>query len=258
MRFSSFPLRRTFRCAVMLTAVGLSGCGNTCFVGFSNNGNGGVIVKAGNPPPTCSLSQANGTIRVLALKSSTCKSCVASDRVEHAIVTLQSIQLVRANDDTNSSDWLELAPHLRKEPLQIDLVDDSLPVILVENAIVPGGSYREVRLQFSPGSTTNSEEFPPENACGGIRWNCIVRADGHVEPVQLNGHAQVLSIPLQGVESNSLLVLPDAKLDLQLSLVLHHGVYFSSAEAWTPQNVLTGHATVLQQRSLETENSTPD
>ena len=46
MRCSRFHFPRTIRCAAMFTAFGLTGCGNSCFVAFSNNGNGGVIVKA--------------------------------------------------------------------------------------------------------------------------------------------------------------------------------------------------------------------
>jgi hypothetical protein len=79
---------------------------------------------------------------------------------------LRSIQLrPRADDDANAPDWLELAPRLAKEPCQIDLMGDAMPVILVESAIVPAGSYREVRLQFFAASPTSAEELPAENAC---------------------------------------------------------------------------------------------
>jgi Domain of unknown function (DUF4382) len=259
MRFSRCHLRSAFCCAAMFTAVGFAGCDNSCFVGFSNNGNGGVIVKAGNPAPTCSLSQANGTMNAVALKSPVCETCAPANRVEHVFVTLRSIQLrPSASDDTNSPDWVELAPHLANEPRQIDLMGNSMPVILVKSAIVPAGSYREVRLQFFWGPPTSAEELPVENACGETRWNCIVMADGHVEPLRLPGGVPELLILSQSTESESLVVVPDARMDLQLSLEPHQGSYFSSTEGWRPQNLLVGRATVVQQRSSEAENSTPN
>ena len=259
MWFSRCHLRSSFCCAAMLTAAGLAGCGNSCFVGFSNNGNGGVIVKAGNPGPTCSLSQAYGTMNAVALKSPVCETCAPANRVEHVFVTLRSVQLrPSASDDTSSPDWLELAPQLANRPRQIDLMGNSMPVILVQSGIVPAGSYREVRLQFFLRSPTSAEELSTENACGETRWNCIVMADGHVEPLRLLGGLPELLIPFQTTESESLVVLPDARMDLQLSLEPHQGTYFSSTEGWKPQNLLVGHATVVRQRSSEAENSTPN
>ena len=243
MRVYRCHLGSIFSCAAIFTAIGLAGCGNACVVGFSNFGNGGIIVKAGNPPPTCSLSQANGTISAVALKSSVCESCTAAARVEHIFVTLRSVQLrPSASDDTSSPDWLELAPLLANKPRQIDLMDNSMPMILVESAIVPAGSYREFRLQFFLGSPTNTEGLPAENACGETRWNCIVMADGHIESLHWPGDVPELLIPFQSIEGNSLVVLPDARTDLRLSLEPHRAGYSPSAEGWKPQNVLVGQA----------------
>ena len=259
MRFSRCHLRCTFRCASMFIAIGITGCGNSCFVGFSNNGNGGVIVRAGNPAPTCSLSQANGTMSVVLVKSPVCESCTAAARVEHVFVTLRSIQLrPSASDDTNSSKWLELAPHLANEPRQIDLMGNSMPVILVDSAIVPAESYREIRLQFFPESPTSAEGLPAESVCGETRWNCMVMANGHVEPLRFAGGVLELFIPSQSIEGDSVVVLPDSRMDLRLSLEPFQGSYFSSAEGWKPQNALVGSATVVRQRSFEAENSTLD
>jgi Domain of unknown function (DUF4382) len=259
MRFSRCHLRSTFLCAAMFAVIGLAGCANSCFVGVSNNGNGVVIVKAGNPAPTCSLPQVNGTMSAVVVKSSFCETCMAAARVEHVFVTLRSIQLrPSASDDTNSSNWLELAPHLANEPRQIDLMGNSMPVILVNSAIVPAGSYREICLQFFAGSATSTEELPAENACGETRWNCMVLADGHVEPLRFPGDVLEVLVPSQSIESDSVVVLPDARTELRLSLEPHQGSYFSSAEGWKMQSVLMGHATVVRQRPSEAENSTPD
>jgi hypothetical protein len=259
MRFSRFRLRSTFHCTAMFTTIWLSGCGNSCFVGFFNNGNSGVIVSAGNPSPTCSLSQANGTMSAMALKSPVCESCTVDARVEHVFVTLRSIQLrPRASDDTNSSDWIELAPHLANEPRQVDLMGNSMSVILVESVIVPAGSYSEVRLQFFAGSPMSTEELLAENACGEARWNCIVMADQHVEPLRLPGDAPELLIPFHSTEGDLLVVLPNARMNLRLNLKPHQGSHFSGTEGWTRQTMLVGNVTVERQWSIEAENSTPD
>jgi hypothetical protein len=248
MRFSPFSFQTIFCCAVIFLAVGLSGCGNSCYAGFSINGKGGLIVVAGNPPPACSLSQVNGTMRVVALKSPVCESCMPATRVEHVFVTLQGVQLLPlAGDDTNSPDWLELAPQLAKEPRQIDLMGNFLPVILQENTTVAAGSYREVRLQFVSGSSMSAETLPSENACGGTLWNCRVMADGHVQPLRLPTDGSELSIPSQNMENGPFVVLPDTGMELRLSLESHPRAYFSNAEGWTLQNVLAGQATVAPQ-----------
>jgi hypothetical protein len=74
----------------------------------------------------------------------------------------------------------------------------------------------------------------------------------------LPGDAPELLIPSQSIEGDSVMVLPDARVDLQLSLEPHQGSYISSSEGWRLQSTLAGRATVVRQRSLEAENSTPD
>jgi hypothetical protein len=133
-----------------------------------------------------------------------------------------------------------------------------MPEILVESAIVPAGNYSEIRLQSFPGSPEHAEESPSENACGETRWNCVIMADGRVEPLHFPEDGPDLLIPFQSIGSDSLVVLPDVRVELRLSLEPYPGSYFSSHEGWKPQNVLVGRATVVQQLSLEAENSNPN
>jgi hypothetical protein len=135
---------------------------------------------------------------------------------------------------------------------------NTMPIILAESAHVPAGSYREVRLQFFGGTPASAEELPTVNVCGEARWNCIVMADGHVEPLRFPGDAPELLIASQSIEDNSVVVLPDARVDLQLSLEPHQGSYVSSSEGWRLQSTLVGRATIVRQLSREAENSTPD
>jgi hypothetical protein len=184
MQFSRFHSRALILGAALFASFGLVGCGNTCVVGFSINGNGGVIVRAGDPPPTCSLAQAKGAMTAMVLKSSICDSCLAPARVDHIFVTLRGLQ-IRSNSsyDSNSNDWTELAPQLESEPRQFDLLGDSQPAILAKNASVPAGMYSEVRLQFLLGSPAHTETLPSNNACGVEQWNCIITGDGKIEPL---------------------------------------------------------------------------
>lgn len=259
MRCRRFHLRKAFRCAAMFTAFGLFGCGNSCFVGFFNNGSGGVIVKAGNPAPTCSLSQGTGIVSAVALKSPVCESCTAAARVKHVWVTLRSIQIRPSGiADTNHADWIELAPDLASEPRQIDLMGNSEPLLLVDSRIVPAGSYNEVRLEFFARSNGNAKEPSTENACRETLWNCILMENGHLEPLHLPGDAPELVIHSPQIESDSLLVLPNVRMELRLSLEPNRVAHFSDSEGWTPQTILAGRATFVRQESSEAENPTPD
>jgi hypothetical protein len=259
MRFPPIPFQTIFCCAVIVLAVGISGCGNSCYAGFSINGNGGFIVVAGTPPPACSLPKVNGTMRVAALKAPICASCLPATRVEHVFVTLRGVQLrPLAGDDTNSPDWLELTPQLAKEPRQIDLMGDSLPVVLQESTTIAAGSYREVRLQFVSESTMSAETLPSENACGRTLWNCMVMADGHVQPLRLPEDGSELSISSLNMESGPFVVLPDTAMELLLSLESNPRAYFSIAEGWTLRDVLAGHATVARQHAMDAGLSVPE
>jgi len=248
MRFFQSNLGNALARAATIVALGITGCSNSCFIVFSSNGSSGVVVRAGDPAPVCSLTPANGTIRAVALKSPICESCTAAAKVEHVFVTVRSIQLrPSAIVDAESSNWPEIAPYLAGEPRQLDLIGRSGPEILVEAGVVPAGSYSAVRLQFLPEPPSNSDGLPTQNACGDTRsrWNCVVTSEGRVEPLRWPGDPPELLI-FPGGDSEALLVLPDSKMDLQLSLELRRVLYFSSTEGLKPQNALAGRATVVR------------
>ena len=238
-----FPwvVRRVSCCVVVLFTTVISGCGNSCFVGFSNNGNGGIIVKAGNPPPACSLPQINGAMSVLALKPLLCAFCAAPGP-QHVFVTLRAVQLrSSAIAESGSSDWLEIAPRLADEPLQIDLVGGPVPEVLVDNAAIPAGIYHLIRLRFLPDSQPDAGRPRSPNPCGEAYRNCIVMADGRIDQLGWSADPDVL-IPADTVPNGALLVPPGAKTDLLLSLELSQMLYFSGAEPLKPRIVLAGRA----------------
>ena len=244
-------LRRKLRNArtgiALLIAVGLAGCADSCFVFVSSNGSSGVFVKVGEPPPVCSLDPAKGAIRATVLKSRVCETCTSSTKVEHVFVTVRGIQLSPTTSDANSPEWFEIAPHLAVEPKQIDLMGNAASEVLVDHAMVSALSYREVRLQFM--LATDIPVLPARDACEG-QWNCVVMADGRVERVLLPRDLPELVMPL-GIGNEAVVVLPDGKMDLQLSLELRKVFTFSSADGLKPQNVLSGRAQAVRQWHFE-------
>jgi hypothetical protein len=230
---------------VALFTTAISGCGNSCFVGFSNNGNGGIIVKAGNPPPACSLPQMNGAMSVLALKPLLCEFCAAPGP-QHVFVTLRAVQLrSSAMVEPAPSDWLEIAPRLRDEPLQIDLIGGPVPEMLVDNAAIPAGTYHQVRLRFLPDSQPDAARLRSQNPCGEAYHNCIVMADGRIDQLGWSADPDVL-IPADSVPDGALVVAPGARTDLLLSLELSQMLYSSGAEPLKPRIFLAGRAAARQ------------
>jgi Domain of unknown function (DUF4382) len=111
--------------------------------------------------------------------------------VEHPYVTVRGIELRgRGSADTDSPEWGELAPELANEPRQVDLMGNAGAEILVEGALVPAGSYSEVRLQLVPESPSSAEEVVRETVCREGQRNCLIRGGGRVEPLRLPGDAR--------------------------------------------------------------------
>lgn len=257
MRLSSGHLRSSFPWAIMLGVAVLSGCGHWCYAGYPPPGsNGSPTQPTGGT--TCASSNANGMVAV-ALKSPICKGCTPSGEVEHIFVTLQGIQLhANAMNEPADADWIELSTELANLPRQIDLLGDSPPEALAENAHVPAGYYREIRLQFFEQSSVSTDDLPAENACGKTGWNCVVHADGTIEALGWPQEVPELVIPLEGVHSNSMAVLPNVETNLNLRLELRPEFLFSNTGGWRVQKILVGQVETTQPQSLGVENSAPN
>ena len=264
MRLDGPNLGNVYRFVAIVAAIGFAGCGESCVFGVVNSGMGVAIVGAANTSPPCSLKQTRAAMNVVALKSAVCETCTTDARVEHVFVTVQGMQLHPAVTDDASKDWLEIAPELTDQSRQMDLVGGSLPERLVENANIPAETYRELRLRFCIDSGSN-QESRANNACGGTLRNCIVMADGRVEPLRWPGDTPELVIPIRADEGDTFAVLPDSIVDLRLSLEVHQAFTVSSIQRSRLQNVVLGHATAVRRwKSIEnhnagiTESATPD
>jgi len=260
MRSSRSDISSLLGVVALFLIVVLAGCGDFCIAGFSVNGVGGIKVSAGNPPPPCSLPHVNARMSAVARKLAVCKNCSLALRVEHLFVTLQGIQMCpAARDETVSSTWIEIAPHFVGKPRQMDLIGDADSELLAANVTIPAGSYREVRLKLFSGPPANAEALAPENSCGEMGWNCIVMADGRVEPLRLPNDDSELLLPIHtDAGSGTFVLLPDSRMELQLSLEPRQVSLPSNPGVWKPQIVLAGHATIEPQKSSGIEMITSD
>jgi Domain of unknown function (DUF4382) len=236
MWFPRSDFRRKFGFEVVVATLLVAGCGNSCFVATSNNGTGRVVVKAGDPPPTCSFSMGMGMMGAMAVKSVGCTNCTAAARVEHVLVMVRGVQ-VRTTDVRNGGDWIELAPRLVNQPRQMDLMGNEKWEILAKGTSVPAGSYREVRLQFVT-AASDVEELRSGSLCGASRGNCVVRGDGSVEGLEVAGDAEEMVIPFE----SSVVVLPDGKVDLEIRLDPRQEFSPSGTDGLKMRNVLVGSA----------------
>lgn len=243
--------------ALFLT-LGLAGCGDFCFTGFSVNGTGQVNVNGGNPPPPCMLPHVNAMVRTVARKTRPCDACSNAVKAVHVLVTVQGIELQSAaTKEAASSTWIEIAPQFAGKPRQIDLIGDSLPDLLQENVPVPAGNYRQVRLKLFTGSSRNGQRLASEDVCGSGRWNCLVMADGQAQELGLPNEDSELLLPINAeAGSGSSTLLPDSKVELQLHLEPRRMFLSSPSEGWKPLMILAGHATIEPQSS-EAERTIP-
>jgi hypothetical protein len=235
--------------AVLLFAVWLTGCNNTCFSFISNPPTGTLNIKVSNPVPACTLTKANGAIRLMVKKIPICSSCLESSRVQHIFLSIRSIEANVNTADDDLPDWQELLPaELVKQPLQVDLVSDpadqSAREPLGEIATVPAGTYRQLRVRFLPNQPMMDDRLPEKNACGTTGFNCVVMADGRIQPLLLGGAVPELRITPDRIEGGSLLVPPDTNTDLVIELNPVWAWFSSADEGLRLLPALTGSASV--------------
>ena len=243
MRSPGCDLTKLLLPAAACLASYVAGCGNSCFVGYSVNGNGGVIVKGGNPPPVCTLNQAQGNVRVAMAKSATCQSCAPVAGVQHMFIKLRGVQIHSYGEDGDAA-WLDLAPELAAQPLGLDLIGDGLSDVGVSSSMVPAGTYDTLRLQFAPGSATSDAEAQanPER-CGGKVSNCLILGDGRTEELTFAGQPAELVLPIAG-DGQPLLVLPDTSTELQIHLGARQVTDASDAHSATRSMRVVGEVVI--------------
>ena len=230
---NAFP--RALLTAALLFWLTATGCNNTCVSFSSNPPTGTLVIKVNDAKPTCTLSRANGAVR-LHLGSSPMSSTGSGPlSIRHIFVSLQGIEAhPSAIADDDSPDWQELAPKLALQPLQVDLMAqaaDSCTPGPFDAAIVPAGAYRQICLRLVPNEPATSEPVLEENACGRVGFHCVVTADGVIRPLALAGAARELRITSEQLADGFFLILPDVGTDLAIAFNAYSWLALPAGEA---------------------------
>jgi hypothetical protein len=113
----------------------------------------------------------------------------------HVYVTVQDVQIHQsATASNNDAGWVDLAPQLKDNPVQVDLLGTSNQCFLamLGSAAIQPGSYQQLRVILAKnGSQVNN------NKCG-LSANCVVLAADPLNPqaLQLSSEAQTgIKIP---------------------------------------------------------------
>jgi len=222
---SMLPIQRHWSHLIIVVywSVLFAGCANTCFVAVSNPPNGTIGILAGNPPPACSLTTAKGAVRVITRANRVCEFCSESNRLKSIVLSLKGIDIHwNENRGDDSSGWLELYPQLEKQPLQVDLLNETSngsPVdFLAERVLIPAGTYDLLRFRLAPNQPGADEEVPAMNACGKAGSNCVVMADGQIVPLLYDAAALESRFASETTADRSLLVMSGSDTELLIDL----------------------------------------
>ena len=205
--------------------LGATGCNNSCVSVVLAPGGSTVNVKAGNPPPSCSLNPANGTVQleIGAASGTTSTPFVITPlrpRVSHLYVTIAGVDAHSsplAVDDTPG--WQPLAAALHQHPVQLDLLLDpqanasSTPF---PDASLPGGAYRQIRLRLA-GPLAGEPALETSRCSAGVP-HCAVFSDGRISPLAFPVSRPNLRIVLDGSPGRELYVPPDGVVALVIEL----------------------------------------
>ena len=204
--------------------LGATGCNNTCVSGVLAPGGSTVNVKAGNPPPSCSLNAANGTVQLeIGAASGTSTPFVITPlrpRVLHLYVTIAGVDAHSsplAVDDTPG--WQPLAAGLQQHPVQLDLLADPLANAAYApfpDASLPGGAYRQIRLRLA--GPPAGEPALETSRCSTGAPHCAIFSDGRVPTLAFPVSRPNLRIVLDGAPGHELYVPPDGAVALVIEL----------------------------------------
>jgi len=244
-----------------VVGISLTGCNDTCFIFTSNPPTGTINVKAGDPRPTCMLTNANGAVRVLTRTASPCESCSPSARIAHLFVSVRGIEVhPSAIADDASPDWQELMQQLPGQPSRFDLISVAsrgAPLPLGQVATIPADAYRQVRLRFAPEQRTSNDFGPEELACGRSAFNCVVLEDGRTYPLLFHGAPPVLRITSASLAGGFLLIPPDSNSNLVIEINIAWMLSSSAGEGRRLLPVLSGSASVERQPVKGVEETEP-
>jgi hypothetical protein len=245
----------------LLFVFGLAGC-NSCVTFTSNPPTGTLGIVVSDPRPACTVPKMNAAVHLKLAVDPVCSSCVGSGQVQHIFVNIRGIELnssATAHDE--SPDWQELLPpELEQRPLQIDLMegnaDRAVQAPFGKTALVPAGIYRQLRLRLVPNQPGEQDRLPEKNSCGSGTFNCIIMADGTIQPLQLDDVSPELRITSDRMKGASLRFLPDTDTDMVIQFKL---VWEWSSSADTGIRLLPALTTSAKVRGINLDElGTPE
>ncbi len=218
--------------SALLVWLAVAGCNKTCVSFTSNPSTGILVVKVSDAKQACALTTVKGTVQVQVGTSPMPSPTPGSSSAQHIFIGIRGIAAHPSTiADENSPDWQELAPQLARQPVQVDLMAPLDPCAAgpLGESNLSAGVYRQIRLRLIPNQPAADEPVPEVNACGDVGFNCVVRADGRIQPLVLDGVTPQFRIASEQMDGGSLFVLPDTvnaipiEFNANLSLALPAG-----------------------------------
>lgn len=165
---------------------------------------------------TCSLNTSNGTVQLNARGSRAPAAQTGSFAFRHIYVTISGVEV----SSEVPPRWLEIAPALESEPVQLDLLEGSTASedfgrVSLGEASIPTGDYTDIRLRLAAKSAV-LDSVPEWNQCRDIGLNCAVAWDGTIHPLTLDLSVPEIRIGPAQIGGGFLRVLPDASARLDI------------------------------------------
>lgn len=206
---------------ILFFCASLAGCDNSCVLFVSNPAGGTVSVSANNG--TCqTTTQRTGNVRIRFSSSSSSIETWRRAGIEHMFVSISEIDahlgLAYGED---SSGWQDLAPNLKRRPVQIDLIsanDSSSPAEFLSEAAVPAGEYTQLRVVLAGDYSATVEPVRAANACGDAGLNCMIAENGVVHRLilPLEPESERILIPADRAGGAIFRVFPGTTSDVEL------------------------------------------
>lgn len=217
-------LARTLSIFLPLTACLLcaAACNNTCFSVALNSPGSTVNVKISSPPPSCTLTTANGTVHleIGGASGAMAPSNTIAPHIVHLFVTLAGVDAHSdALADEGALGWQPLAPQLQAHPLQVDLLagPSSSFSTTFSDALLPAGIYGRIRLRAASSTPVTPGALILEaSRCGSAALHCAVLSDGSIQPLVFLPLARNFWILSETIPGGGLYVPPDGVVTLRI------------------------------------------
>ncbi len=177
-----------------------------------------LVVSCGQTRVEFRSNPPRGTVSVSVSDPPSCRFPAGDFR--SVFVSIRSVQANLSSDET-AENWVELAPQLASDPVQVDLLavgqNQCILRQLSQQVSVPVGDYQQLRLILVPNNPPAGMALPSPNACGTAGFNCAVLRDGSIRMLNLNSQDLTgLKIPPGQIVGGPIRVEADRHVDLNI------------------------------------------